>query len=87
MLEALPRKSLINVRHNIGCFKKRFTVVFQMLLCGDCYEKSLHLKVYELFIAQAGEYHCKALFETLHYQWNSHRTVTIPAKTRCVLLH
>jgi hypothetical protein len=23
---------------NAGCFKKRPTVVFQMLLCGECYE-------------------------------------------------
>jgi hypothetical protein len=23
---------------NVGCFKKRFTMVFQMLLCGECYE-------------------------------------------------
>jgi hypothetical protein len=25
-------------RRNKGCFKKSFTVVFQMLLCGVCYE-------------------------------------------------
>jgi hypothetical protein len=30
---------------------------------------------------------CKALFETLHYQWKSQWTATIPDKTRCVLLH
>jgi hypothetical protein len=23
---------------NIGYFKKSFTIVFQMLLCGECYE-------------------------------------------------
>jgi hypothetical protein len=23
---------------NAGCFKKCFTMVFQMLLCGECYE-------------------------------------------------
>jgi hypothetical protein len=23
---------------NAGCFKKSFTVVFQMFLCGECYE-------------------------------------------------
>jgi hypothetical protein len=26
-------------------------------------------------------------WNTLHYQWKSHWTVTIPGKTRCVLLH
>jgi hypothetical protein len=24
---------------NAACFEKSFTVVFHMLLCGDCYEK------------------------------------------------
>jgi hypothetical protein len=23
---------------NLGCFKKSFTMVFQVLLCGKCYE-------------------------------------------------
>jgi hypothetical protein len=31
--------------------------------------------------------HCKACWNTLHYQWKSHWIVTIPSKTRYVLLH
>jgi hypothetical protein len=27
-------------------------MVFQMLLCGECYEEHLHLKAYKLFIIQ-----------------------------------
>jgi hypothetical protein len=27
------------------------------------------------------------IWNTLHYQWNSHWTVAIPSETRCVLLH
>jgi hypothetical protein len=23
---------------NAGCLKKRFTMIFQMLLCGECFE-------------------------------------------------
>jgi hypothetical protein len=23
---------------NTGCFKNNFTIVFEMLLCGECYE-------------------------------------------------
>jgi hypothetical protein len=26
------------LKDNIGCFKKRFTMVFEMLLCDGCYE-------------------------------------------------
>jgi hypothetical protein len=28
-----------------------------------------------------------SIWNTLHYQWKSHRKVSIPGKTRCVLLH
>jgi hypothetical protein len=34
------------------CFKKSFTITFQMLLCGECNAKDLHLKAYKLSIAQ-----------------------------------
>jgi hypothetical protein len=34
-------------RNNKGCFKKSFTLMFQMLLCGECYEN-----VYTLSIVQ-----------------------------------
>jgi hypothetical protein len=27
-----------------GCFKKRFAMVFQMLLCGECYENFYTLR-------------------------------------------
>jgi hypothetical protein len=31
---------IVTFTGNVGCFKKRFTVVFQMLLCGEYYEKN-----------------------------------------------
>jgi hypothetical protein len=37
---------------NAGYLKKSFTMVFQMLLCGEYYKKSLHLKAYKLSIIQ-----------------------------------
>jgi hypothetical protein len=38
---------------NAGCFKNNFTVVFQMLLCGECYENVYTLKAYKLsFVEQ-----------------------------------
>jgi hypothetical protein len=30
---------------NAGCFKKSFTMVFQMLLCGECCEKAYKLSI------------------------------------------
>jgi hypothetical protein len=36
-------------------FKKGFTMVFQMLLCRECYEKGLHLKAYKQSFIQGGE--------------------------------
>jgi hypothetical protein len=36
-----------------------------MLLCGECYEKGFHLKVYKVPNVQVVEYQCKAVFETL----------------------
>jgi hypothetical protein len=32
--------------------KKSFTMLFQMLLCGECYQKRLHLKAHKLSIVQ-----------------------------------
>jgi hypothetical protein len=28
----------VNYIGNAGCFKNSFTMIFQMLLCGECYE-------------------------------------------------
>jgi hypothetical protein len=36
---------------NAGRFKNRFTMVFQMLLCGECYE-NVYLKANKLSIVQ-----------------------------------
>jgi hypothetical protein len=40
---------------NAECFENRFTMVFQMLLCGKCYEKRSHIKAYKLSIVRAVE--------------------------------
>jgi hypothetical protein len=29
-----------NINGSMRCFKKRFTMVFQILLCGECYENA-----------------------------------------------
>jgi hypothetical protein len=44
-----------------GCFKKNFTLVFQMLLRGECYEKGLNLKTYKLSIVTT-RFHLQSLF-------------------------
>jgi hypothetical protein len=55
---------------NAGCFKKRFTMAFQMLLCGECYENVSYctlfsVNVFVTLLTQWHlEYYCKALFET-----------------------
>jgi hypothetical protein len=41
-------RSLIHLKflRNTGCFKKTFTLVLQMLLCGECYAEGLQLMAY-----------------------------------------
>jgi hypothetical protein len=34
----ISRSLMQRVKINTGCFKKSFTMVFQMLLCGECYK-------------------------------------------------
>jgi hypothetical protein len=52
---------------NAGCFKKSFTSVFQMLLCGECYGNVYTLRhtnypSFNILTMDSLEYHCKALF-------------------------
>jgi hypothetical protein len=49
--------ALDGASYNAGCFKKSLTVIFQMLLYGECYEKHLHIKAYKLSIVQGNERH------------------------------
>jgi hypothetical protein len=65
-------------------------MVFHMSLCGECYETvrwivctPLSVKVF----VTLGKQLSSSFANTLQYQWNSHGTVNIPVKTRCVLLH
>jgi hypothetical protein len=44
--------SVADARGYRGCFKEIFTIVNQMLLCGERYEKNLHLKAKKLSIVQ-----------------------------------
>jgi hypothetical protein len=91
----------ISVRSYTGYFKKSFTMVFQTLLCGECYEK-VYTKIYlSIYQSLRGNYPSfkvqthsniwntivKLFWNTLDYQWKSHWAITISDKTRRVFLY
>jgi hypothetical protein len=73
----------LRVSRNAGKLSSGFTTIERALQWYSkcyCVAKTFTLKIVQTI-------HRSRFWEPLHYQWKSHWTVTIPGKTRCVLLH